>query len=584
MTGGSIIALIGAALALLAPIFLPFITVDEEEVAFRSYEVLTGQISLVLALATIGLIVILLKKRKQALGWLVATLSLVQIGLMAWTYADVWNLTPCTSAGLSICDTDTGGLIYQTLVTLDWGLALVWLASIVSVFGGLIAVAAHPEYERGRRFLRVMMSWQGTIIFEKVFFTPSPVTVGESDQALFQLAARGMSKHTLLTPSGDETYTLDVPKGLSGKVNVGGEEKDAADISSLELKRGDAGQLSFENDVDLVFHFTGAETAILAGSSHRENVGLAVSFSIVAAALLIFLSVALMGEKDRRRRAVEEGLEKRQRELIEVTLEEVEEESDEEELEGDEDDTTGKKAGGEEGKFGDPDTDPNKKSKVPKMDGKMVDKIDVKNLGIAKVLGGQQALTGALGTIMAGDTGALSSKMAVAMSGDGSELVIGHGSGGMGFRGTGSGGGGAGGYGRIHGLGAIDTGGGTGRRANVGIGRKKRKRVAKLRLAGGRSTGGCDRGDIAKNVKRRASALRACYEMQLLSKPNLQGKVTVQWTIDTEGKVKGAKVVSKTLNNVAVTDCVMRTIRRIRFKKPDAGICVIQWPFVFAPG
>ena len=584
MTGGSIIALIGAALALFGPIFLPFITVDEEEVAFRSYEVLTGQLSLALALATVALVVVLLRKRKQGLGWIISTLSLVQIGIMAWTYSDVWNLTPCTSAGLSICDTDTGGLIYQTLVTLDWGLAIVVLASIVAVFGGLIAVAAHPEYERGRRFLRVMMSWQGTIIFEKVFFEPAPVTVGESDQALFQLAAGGMSKHTLLTPSGAETYTLDVPKGLNGKLNVGGEEKQAAEVNSIELKRGDAGQLSFENDVELVFHFTGAETAVLAGSSHRENVGLAISFSIVAAALLIFLSVALMGEKDRRRRGIEEGLEKRQRELIEVTLEEVDEESDEEELEGDEDDTTGKKAGGEEGKFGDPDTDPNKKSKVPKMDGKMVDKIDVKNLGIAKVLGGQQALTGALGTIMAGDTGALSSKMAVAMSGDGSELVIGHGSGGMGFRGTGSGGGGAGGYGRIHGLGAIDTGGGTGRNANVGIGRKKRKRVAKLRLAGGRSTGGCDRGDIAKNVKRRASALRACYEMQLLSKPDLQGKVTVQWTIDTEGQVKGEKVVSKTLNNDAVTDCVMRTIRRIRFKKPDAGICVIQWPFVFAPG
>ncbi len=584
MTGGSIIALLGAVLALLGPIALPFITVDEEEVAFRSFEVMTGQISLVLAVATIALVVLILKKRKQSLGWLISIMSLVQIGIMGWTYADVWNMTPCTAADLSLCDDSTGGLIFQTLVTLDWGLAMVVLGSIISVFGGLIAVAAHPEYEKGNRFLRVMMSWQGTIIFEKVFFEPAPVTVGESDQALFQLAARGMDKHTLLKPAGAEAYTLNVPKGLTGKLHINGEEKDAVDVTTTELKRGDNGQLSFENDVDLVFHFTGAETAILAGSSHRENVGLAISFSIVAAALLIFLSVALMGQKDRRRRAVEEGLEKRQRELIEVTLEEIDDQSDEEELEGDEDDTTGKKAGGEEGKFGDPDIDPNKKSKVPKMDGKMVDKIDVKNLGIAKVLGGQQALTGALGTIMAGDTGALSSKMAVAMSGDGSELVIGHGSGGMGFRGTGSGGGGAGGYGRIHGLGAIDTGGGTGRRANVGIGRKKRKRVAKLRLAGGRSTGGCDRGNIAKNVKRRASALRACYEMQLLSKPNLKGKVTVQWTITTEGRVKGEKVVGNSLKNNSVTDCVMRTIRRIRFKKPDAGICVIQWPFVFAPG
>ena len=93
-----------------------------------------------------------------------------------------------------------------------------------------------------------------------------------------------------------------------------------------------------------------------------------------------------------------------------------------------------------------------------------------------------------------------------------------------------------------------------------------------------------DKGNIAKNVRRRASALRACYEMQLLSKPNLKGKVTMQWTIKQDGKVANPKLVTNTIKNAKVTDCVMRTIKRIRFKKPEAGICVIQWPFVFAPG
>ena len=26
------------------------------------------------------------------------------------------------------------------------------------------------------------------------------------------------------------------------------------------------------------------------------------------------------------------------------------------------------------------------------------------------------------------------------------------------------------------------------------------------------------------------------------------------------------------------------TIRRIRFKKPEGGICIVKWPFVFNPG
>ncbi|MCO4760174.1 MAG: AgmX/PglI C-terminal domain-containing protein [Myxococcales bacterium] len=583
MSGGSILALIGSALALLGPIILPFIFVDEEEIAFQSYEVLTGQASLVMALAMGALSAIILQKRKQKLGWIVSILSLAQIAAMVYTYQNVWTLTPCAAGGLSLCDATTGGLIDQTLVTLDWGLALVVFGSVMSVFGGLVAVAAHPEYEKSSRFLKVMLTWEGTIIYEKVMFEAAPVTIGEQDNNTFQLAAKGLQKHTLFKPATGDAWTLDIPSDVKGQLKIGGEAKDPSTMNSVEVKRGDAGVLSFENDVDVVFAFTGAEAAVIGGSSDKGSVAMAVSFAICAALMLAFLTTALLNQKAHSRKAVEENLERRSRELIEVTLEE-QEQSDEEELEGEDEDTTAKKASGEEGKFGDADTDPNKQSKVPKLDGKMVDKIDVKNLGIAKVLGGQQALTGALGTIMAGDTGALNSKMAVAMSGEGGELVIGHGSGGMGFRGTGSGGGGTGGYGRIHGLGAIDTGGGTGRNANIGIGRKKRKKVAKLRLSGGRSSGGCDKGDIAKNVRRRAAALRACYERQLMSKPNLKGKVTVQWTINQEGKVTRPKTVTNTIKNASVTDCVMRTIKRIRFKKPEAGICVIQWPFVFAPG
>lgn len=583
MSGGSILALIGSALALIGPIVLPFIFVDEEEVAFQSYEVLTGQVSLAMAIITGALAAIILQKRKQKLGWGVSLLSLAQVAAMAFTYQNVWNLTPCVAGGLSLCNEATGGLIDQTLVTLDWGLAAVVIGSVMSFFGGLLAVAAHPEYEKSSRFLKVMLTWEGTIIYEKVMFNPEPVTIGEDDGNTFQLAANGLTNHALFKPASGDAWTLDVPSNVTGQLKLSGESKDPASVNSVEVKRGDAGVLSFENDVDLVFAFTGAEAAVIGGSSDRGGVAMAVSFSICALVVLSLLTTALLNQKEHTRKAVEENLERRQRELIEVTLEE-QEQSDEEELEGEDEDTTAKKADGEEGKFGDADVDPNKQSKVPKLDGKMVDKIDVKNLGINKVLGGQQALTGALGTIMAGDTGALNSKMAVAMSGEGGELVIGHGSGGMGFRGTGSGGGGTGGYGRIHGLGAIDTGGGTGRNANIGIGRKKRKRVAKLKIRGGRSSGGCDKGDIAKNVRRRAAALRACYERQLMAKPNLKGKVTVQWTINQEGKVARPKVVTNTIKNASVTDCVMRTIKRIRFKKPEAGICVIQWPFVFAPG
>lgn len=235
-----------------------------------------------------------------------------------------------------------------------------------------------------------------------------------------------------------------------------------------------------------------------------------------------------------------------------------------------------------EGKFGDPSIRPDKQSKVPKLDAGMVAKIDVRNLGLSKVLAGPQALQGALGTIMAGDTGALDSKMAVAMSGDGGELEIGHGAGGMGFKDIGTGGGGTGLKGRLRGLGRVDTGGDVGRRGIIGSGPRRRpRRVGDIRIGKGVAGGGCNRGEGASSVRRRAAALRACYETHLLAQPSLQGKITARWTISTEGQVRNETVVRSTMANQQVTDCVMRAIRRIRFKKPEAGICVIQWPFVF---
>ncbi len=578
MTGASIIAIIGGLFALLGPMILPFITVDEDEVALRSFHVWTGQASLVLALAVILIGAYVLKKRVRKAGWGISVLSLVQIGLMALTYSKVWTVVPCASLKLGLCD-PSGGLIDQSLVTLDWGLAFVILASVVTFFAGLLCVTAHAEFKKEERFLRVMLTWNDEIVFERVFFQAQPVTIGEADENVFQLAAGGLAKHVLFKPLADDRYTLDIPKGITGTVQIDGVEKDADKLGSVEFKRNDAGSLSFDNGVDLKFLYTGAESGLLLGRSNRD-VGLAVSFAGVAAVLLVVL-VSMIGNLNAfRKKEADEQLEAKNKELIEIALEDQIPQP-EEKPEGQDEEKTAKKAGGEEGKFGDPDKE--KQSKVPKMEGKLTDKIDVKNLGIAKVLGGVQAQQGALGQIMAGDTGALNSKMAVAMNGDGSELVIGAGSGGMGFRGTGSGGGGDG-LGRIHGLGNIDTGAGTGRNANIGIGRKSTKKVAKLNIAQGSSTGGCDKGDISKNVRARAASLRACYETQLMNKPDLAGKLTLQWTITGDGSVNGQKTVDDSLKNNAVSDCVLRAISHVKFAKPEAGICVIQWPFVFNPG
>ncbi len=97
------------------------------------------------------------------------------------------------------------------------------------------------------------------------------------------------------------------------------------------------------------------------------------------------------------------------------------------------------------------------------------------------------------------------------------------------------------------------------------------------------STFSCGKADIAKNVRARASELRACYEAQLRVEPELSGSITVEWTITTDGSVSDAKTVRNSLHNEIVTACVLQTIAKMQFARPRAGVCFLQWPFTFLP-
>ncbi|OQC42850.1 MAG: hypothetical protein BWX66_00266 [Deltaproteobacteria bacterium ADurb.Bin058] len=231
----------------------------------------------------------------------------------------------------------------------------------------------------------------------------------------------------------------------------------------------------------------------------------------------------------------------------------------------------GDRAEGEEGKFGDPDNDPT-----------LSNKIDPKKIGLANVLSNQLGRSSAISSILRDNVDAFDNRMAVAMAGTGSELQVGDDAGDMGFKGYGPGGWQTGGYGRIHGLGRINTGGGMGERTDLG--KKGGKKVGRMKLESGAFTGVCEKEDIRVNIMRRAGAIRACYEAQLQIHESLAGKTTIRWTIDGEGRVSEASIKSSTLGNAKVEECVLRVVRAMRFQKPQSGVCIVQWPFKFFPG
>jgi len=96
-------------------------------------------------------------------------------------------------------------------------------------------------------------------------------------------------------------------------------------------------------------------------------------------------------------------------------------------------------------------------------------------------------------------------------------------------------------------------------------------------------TGALDGKAISKVVNRRKRAVKGCYEKELKRTPDLSGKVSVQFEILESGRVGEVRVLEDTIDNEAVSKCIVRQIKRWRFPKPDGGSVRTTFPFVFTP-
>jgi outer membrane biosynthesis protein TonB len=442
--------------------------------------------------------------------------------------------------------------------------------------------------------LRVALVWNGTVYQEKSFGQTSEhiVTVGDSEETTFNVPSEALPDEVEMFERSDDGYTLRFTDNLEGTITIGDEEfgvdevidqkahrvdsvrteSGSADLYELEVRKGDWGLFAV-GDIEIYFQVMG-KPAVLAGRGFQGmDMPLVGTIAAAAVAHIIFLIVAFL-TFDLQPELMSQQIPDR---FVEFMVDDVEDPMEEEKQKKPEEDTTAKKAGGEEGKFGDPDKKMDE-SKVPKMDAEMKKKIDVKNLGVNKMLASKNLGSGALKNMFNNQNG-ISSKMNVAMSGEGSQLQVGRGAGGMGLRGTGSGGGGEG-FGRVHGLGEVDTGGGQGTGAKLGT---KQKRKVKPQMSRGTPTGSefCKKGNIQNVVAAKKNAIQYCYERKLQQNPELKGKVKVQWKIGLDGTVNSASIASSTMGDRSVESCIMRVIKRMRFDKPDGGVCIIQYPFVF---
>lgn len=105
-----------------------------------------------------------------------------------------------------------------------------------------------------------------------------------------------------------------------------------------------------------------------------------------------------------------------------------------------------------------------------------------------------------------------------------------------------------------------------------------------VRLRGnGSGTAAIDYDAIARVVEKYKGGLVYLYNKELRSNPILKGTVTVEFSIDENGKVIETRVVNSSMGHAKLEKALSRRIKRWKFPKLFDGVIVVTYPFVFFP-
>ncbi len=95
-------------------------------------------------------------------------------------------------------------------------------------------------------------------------------------------------------------------------------------------------------------------------------------------------------------------------------------------------------------------------------------------------------------------------------------------------------------------------------------------------------TGSIDREAIRRVIIANKRAIRSCYERVLQRKPDLYGKLVLEWDIEERGRVTRTAVKSNSLGDDEVATCIVNRLRTWRFPEPPQDqVGRVTYPFVF---
>ena len=96
------------------------------------------------------------------------------------------------------------------------------------------------------------------------------------------------------------------------------------------------------------------------------------------------------------------------------------------------------------------------------------------------------------------------------------------------------------------------------------------------------NTPSIDKEPVRLVMRKNSSGFKKCYDDELKNSPNIEGKVVLDWDISDTGEVKRASIKSSALNNPNVENCMLSTLRTLKFPEAPKGTDAnINYPILF---
>ena len=458
------------------------------------------------------------------------------------------------------------------------------------------AAARQPISGTGTKLkiLRIGIIQGGRIVEERLVRKRENITIGQSAKNMFVVLSDALPRNWLLFEASGTGYTAHFSDGMDARIAVGNEIISLSQLKQTGKiqKRGASWVLPLDErargkitlaDMTILFQFVTPpppQPRPQLPASVRGSALSGVDWFFATVAAISFLAhlifVIYLRNVDWPRKPDIEAVPDRFVQMV-VKKEEKKPEPKKEEVAKTEEPKKEEKKKGDEEKKPKKELSDEEKAKLAeakaKADAERRARLaeQVKSTGLLKLLGAKSDAGGSIADVLG--KGDVDRDQEKAFQGVGGVGVASSDS----LRGIKSGGSGSG---RVADAGNLRGGAGiAGGETGKGAGERTVKGAIKTEAPA--VDGELDPNMVAKEVRSRLGAIKACYERALKRNPNLSGKVVIHWTITQAGTVSGVGVEQDTLGDAEVASCIKSLIARWRFPAPSGGSVDVSFPFVF---